>query len=61
MRLLMMAAVLPFVALAQLDRSGLTGTVTDPAGARVPAPRDAIDNDTSVQKSPRIVMLVMKT
>ena len=37
MRVILAATLLPAIALAQLDRSTLSGTVTDPAGARIPA------------------------
>jgi hypothetical protein len=36
MRIIITAAVLPVIALAQVDRSALNDTVTDPNGARVP-------------------------
>ncbi len=37
MRFLLAAALLPSIAVAQLDRSALNGTVTDQEGARIPA------------------------
>src|SRR5579862_9590490 len=36
LRVILAAALLPSIALAQLDRSALNGTVTDPNGARIP-------------------------
>jgi hypothetical protein len=50
-RVLVMAALLPIVVLAQLDRSTLVGTVTDDAGARVPgAAVKAIQLETGVER-----------
>ncbi len=47
-----MVALLPAIALGQLDRSALNGTVTDPKGARVPgAVVKAIQLETGLERS----------
>src|SRR5579863_1576744 len=50
-RWLPVVALLPVIALGQLDRSTLNGTVTDPRGARVPgALVTAIQLDTGLER-----------
>ncbi len=49
---ILLAVLLPVVALAQLDRSAVNGTVTDPKGARIPgAAVKAVQLDTGLVRS----------
>lgn len=50
-RLITIGTLLPWLASAQIDRSSVTGTVTDPAGARVPgATVKAVQIETGVSR-----------
>ena len=52
MRILLIALMFAAVALAQLDRSSVNGTVTDPKGARIPgAMVEAVQPETGLKRS----------